>query len=88
MNWQSGAWFPRTRGDRPAATKFTSDVLTVPPHARDRPDGTIVARCYSRVSPARARIDPSASPHNSERERFPRTCGDRPIPAVNSSCAT
>ncbi len=69
---------PRTRGDRPSSSTLSRTNCQAPPHPRG---STLRVKCSKQQrsgSPAPAGIDPVLQDENADRQRLPRTRGDRP----------
>ncbi len=76
---------PRTRGDRPLASRCGSEKDGSPPHPRGSTADGAHRRAAAGVSPAPAGIDPSGCAGQGWLPGLPRTRGDRPV--VNSRLA-
>src|SRR5690606_24396779 len=76
--------FPRIRGDRPGARGSPLPLPEFPPHTRGSTAVYFRALGTEGVSPAYAGIDRRAAPPGTDRSRFPRIRGDRPVAALLS----
>ncbi len=70
--------FPRTRGDGPMATAFTTHAPTFSPHTRGWTAIPVYVYGFAEVFPAHAGMDRYLSSTDLSLSRFPRTRGDGP----------